>query len=573
MSKPTVARTIVETLVRCGVERAYGIVGDSLSGIVDEVRRHPRLQWVGVRHEETGAFAAGAEAQLSGRLGVCLGSCGPGTLHLLNGFYDCQRSMAPVLAIAGQIPRREMGSGFLQESHPERLFSECSYFCELVSSAEQIPRLLNIAIQNAIGRRGVSVIVVPSDVAMEHVNDDSFAIQNVLERPSVRPADQVFSRLADLLNAGQRVTLLCGIGCADAHDQLLALSERLAAPVVHTLRGKAFVEHDNPADVGMTGPIGDHSGYHALATCDTLLMLGTDFAHHDWLPSTTKIAQVDLCPEHLGRRCRLDLGLVGDIRETLQALLPLLEQKSNHAHLQDAVRDHERAQQLVQAHLKSIENQRPIHPEFLSAVISELASDDAIFTVDTGTCAIWTARQLEMTRDRRLLGSFNHCSMASALPQAIGAQFLHPGRQVISLCGDGGFSMLMGDVLTVSQHRLPIKTILFNNSSLALVKLEMHAVGLPDYATDLVNPNFAEMANAIGVTGIRVEDPAEVRPAIQRALSENGPVLLDVVTNSQVLAKPPKISLLQAGRFGLALLKESLSKRAASNHGIGPMIP
>ena len=415
------------------------------------------------------------------------------------------------------------------------------------------------------------MIVVPCDVAMEQVSEDSFAFQNVLGRSPVRPADQALARLADLLNAGQRITLLCGIGCADAHDELLALSERLAARVVHTLRGKAFVEHDNPADVGMTGPIGDHSGYHALATCDTLLMLGTDFAHHDWLPSTTIIAQADWCPEHLGRRCRLDLGLVGDIRETLQALLPLLEQKSDHAHLQDAVRDHERSQQLHQTHLTSIKNQRPIHPEYLAAVINELAGDDAIFTVDTGTCAIWAARQLAMTRDRRLLGSFNHCSMASALPQAIGAQFLQPGRQVVSLCGDGGFSMLMGDFLTVSQHRLPIKTILFNHSSLALVKLEMHAVGLPDYAPDLVNPNFSEMAQTVGVMGIRVEDPAEVRSAVPRVLSVKGPVLLDVVTNPHVPAKPPKISLLQAGRFGLALLKESLRNRTATNHGLGTM--
>lgn len=562
MSQRTVAATIIEMLAAAQIRRIYGIVGDSLNGIVDEVRRHPAIEWVGVRHEETGAFAAGAEAQLSGRLAVCAGSSGPGNLHLINGLYDCHRSLAPVLAIAAHVPRSEIGTHFFQETHPDRIFQECSHYCELISSGHQAPQVMRIAMQTAMSLNGVAVIIVPGDAALDPVPEIASAEPSFIGRPIVRPTDQDVARLADLLNSSRRVSLLCGIGCAGAHEELLAVSERLAAPIVHSLRGKSCVEYDNPFDVGMTGLIGLSSGHRALADCDALLMLGTDFPYRDWYPHRAKVAQVDIRPEHLSRRCRLDLGLVGNVKHTLQLLLPMLHFKADRRHLDDALQHYRKVRESLQTHVKGFADQRPIRPEFLTAVLDELAADDAILTVDTGMCTVWAARYLRMSRDRRLLGSFSHGSMANALPQAIGAQCLYPDRQVISLSGDGGFTMLMGDFLTLSQHGLPVKTIVYNNGSLGMVKLEMHVAGLPDHGTHLVNPNFAEMARAMGVEGIRVENPAEVRPAIKRALDHPGPVLVDVVTDSNALALPPKVSLQQAWGFSLALLKEMLGARA-----------
>lgn len=559
MPEPTVAAKVVETLAQAGVRRIYGVVGDSLNSIVDEVRRNDAIDWIHVRHEETGAFAAGAEAQLDGQLAVCAGSCGPGSVHLINGLYDCHRSMAPVLGIASHIPSSEIGTGYYQEIHPDRLFVECSHYCELISSPDQMPRTLQIAMQNAVSKGGVSVISLPGDVAMQTVPDDSLSHGTVMARSSTRPADEDLGRLADLLNGGEKITLFCGRGCAGAHDELMALCERLEAPMVHALRGKEHVEYDNPYDVGMTGLIGFPSGYRAMESCDVLLMLGTDFPYNDWYPKRAKIAQVDIRPEHLGRRCRLDLGLVGDVKQVLQALLPLLQPKSDRSHLDECLKHYRKTRRSLDSHVKGIEGHRPIHPEFLTAVISELADDDAVFAADNGMCTVWAARYLRMTKDRRLLGSFVHGSMANALPQAIGAKLLYPNRQVFSLSGDGGFAMLMGDFITLSQYDLPVKTVVYNNGALGMVKLEMEVDGLPDYGTDLKNPNFAKMAEAMGVTGIRVEDPTEVRPAIARALEDDGPVLVDVVTNPSELSMPPKVSIKQAGGFGLYMLKETLA--------------
>ena len=558
MAEPTVATHLVESLAAAGARHVYGVVGDSLNSVTEAVRKHPQMEWIGVRHEETGAFAAGAEAQLTGRLAVCAGSSGPGCIHLINGLYDAHRSMAPVLAIAAHIPSGEIGTGFFQEWHPDRVFVDCSHYCELISSGRQMPRTLQIAMQNAIAKGGVSVIVLPGDVAREKVGNLALAHPPAETCTSSRPCDRDLERLADLVNAGNKVTILAGAGCRGAHDELMQLAEQLQAPIVHALRGKEFVEYENPYDVGMSGLIGFASGHRALQTCDVLLMLGTDFPYTDWYPDGKTILQVDIRSHHLGRRCALDLGVQGDVRETVVALLPLLKAKSDRSHLDKALAHHARTRQKLDKHVKGIAGHRPIHPEFLTAVISELASDDAIFTADVGMCTVWSARYLRMTRDRRLLGSFTHGSMANALPQAIGASVLYPNRQVISLSGDGGFTMLMGDFITLSQHGLPVKVVVYNNGSLGMVKLEQNVAGLRDFGTDLKNPDFAKVAEAMGATGIRVEDPGQVRPAIERALATDGPVLLDVLTNPGELSMPPKTTFAQAQGYSLYLLKELL---------------
>ncbi len=558
MAEPTVASHLVDALAGAGVKHIYGVVGDSLNSVTEAVRKHEEMDWIRVRHEETGAFAAGAEAQLTGRLAVCAGSSGPGCIHLINGLYDAHRSLAPVLAIAAHIPSTEIGTGYFQESHPERIFVDCSHYCELISSPKQMPRILQIAMQNSIAQRGVSVIVLPGDVAEKRMEDVHLAHPVAQTCPLIRPCDSDLGRLADLLNEAKSVTILAGAGCAGAHDELMQLAEALQAPIVHALRGKEFVEYDNPYDVGMTGLIGFASGHRALQACDALLMLGTDFPYTDWYPRGKTIIQVDIRAHHLGRRCGLDLGVQGDVRETIVSLLPHVEAKSDRRHLDTARADYVKSRKKLDNHVQGIAGKRPIHPEFLTAVLSELADDDAIFTTDVGMCTVWAARYLRMTRDRRLLGSFTHGSMANALPQAIGAAVRFPGRQVISLSGDGGFTMMMGDFITLVQHGLPVKVVVYNNGSLGLVKLEQNVAGLRDFGTELENPDFAKVAVAMGATGIRVEDPSEVRPAVERALAVDGPVLVDVLTNPSELALPPKATLAQAKGYSLYLLKEIL---------------
>jgi len=550
---------MIAALAEAGVRSIYGVVGDSLNSLTEAVRKHPEINWIGVRHEETGAFAAGAEAQLTGRLAVCAGSSGPGCIHLINGLYDAHRSMAPVLAIAAHIPSTEIGTGYFQESHPDRLFVDCSHYCELISSPKQMPRTLQVAMQNAIAQKGVSVIVLPGDIAQEKMIDVHLAHAVQKTCPSIRPCDHDLGQLIDLLNGANRVTILAGAGCAGAHDQLMQLADALKAPIVHALRGKEFVEYDNPYDVGMTGLIGFASGHRALQACDLLLMLGTDFPYSDWYPEGKTIVQVDIRAHHLGRRCGLSLGVHGDVRETIGALLPHLETKSDRRHLDEACKHYASARRRLDKHVKGIAGRRPIHPEFLTATLSDLASDEAIFTVDVGMCTVWAARYLRMTRERRLLGSFTHGSMANALPQAIGAQVRFPDRQVISLSGDGGFAMMMGDFITLVQYDLPVKIVVYNNGSLGMVKLEQNVAGLKDFGTDLKNPDFAKVAEAMGATGLRVEDPSEVRPAVERALAIDGPVLVDVLTNPSELSMPPKATLKQARGYSLYLLKEILA--------------
>jgi len=558
-----VADQFAEILATAGVKRVYGIVGDSLNGLTDAIGRQGKIAWVHVRHEEVAAFAAGAEAHLTGELAVYAGSCGPGNLHLINGLFDCHRSRVPVLAIAAQIPSAEIGAGYFQETHPQTLFKECSHYCELISGANQMPRVLEVAIREAVGRRGVSVVVIPGDVALQPTADaPPSKVGGLLPpRPVVVPERSDLDRLAALLNGDRRVTILCGSGCAGAHDELLALGERLKAPIVHALRGKEYVEWDNPYDVGMTGLIGFSSGYYAMLDCDVLLMLGTDFPYRQFYPqgSGVRIAQVDLRAEQIGRRAPVDLGVVGDAKATLTALLPLLQQKSNSVHLAQAREHYARARKALDD--LAAPGRGVIHPQQVAKAISDHASEDAIFTCDVGLPTVWAARYLAMNGKRRLIGSFSHGSMANAMAQAIGAQAAFPGRQVISLSGDGGFAMLMGDFLSLVQVGLPVKVVVFNNGALSFIELEQKSTGFLPFGTEFKNPNFAAMAEAAGVRGIRIEDPGEVEAGIAVALRHDGPVLVDAVVNRTELAMPPAVTLEMAKGFTLYVVRAVMSGR------------
>ena len=561
----TVADQFGETLAAAGVKRIYGIVGDSLNGLTDALRRQGKIEWIHVRHEEVAAFAAGAEAHLTGSLAVCAGSCGPGNLHLINGLFDCHRSRVPVLAIAAQIPSAEIGSGYFQETHPETLFKECSHYCELVSGAHQMPRTLEVAIREAVGRRGVSVVVMPGDVALQPASAAPPAKVDslLLPVPLVMPAKRDLDRLAAMLNGGRRVTILCGSGCEGAHGELLALGERLQTPMVHALRGKEHVEWENPYDVGMTGLIGFSSGYYAMLDCDVLLMLGTDFPYRQFYPQQAgvRIAQVDIRAENIGRRAMVDLGAVGDVKATITALLPLLEQKGDGTHLARAQEHYAKARQALDDLATGKPGKGLLHPQQVAKEISNQATADAVFTCDVGLPTVWAARYLVMNGKRRLIGSFWHGSMANAMAQAVGAQAAFPGRQVISLSGDGGFTMLMGDFLSLAQLQLPVKVVVFNNGALGFIELEQKSTGFLPTGTELRNPNFAAMAEAVGIRGIRLEDPADVEAGIAAALAHDGPVLVDAVVNRTELAMPPSITAEMAKGFTLYMVKALLSGR------------
>src|SRR6202789_1132299 len=556
-----VADQFVETLAAAGIKRIYGIVGDSLNGLTDSLRRQGKIEWIHVRHEEVAAFAAGAEAHLTGDLAVCAGSCGPGNLHLINGLFDCHRSRVPVLAIAAHIPSREIGAGYFQETHPETLFQECSHYCELVSSAHQMPRTLEIAIRQAVGNRGVSVVVIPGDVALQPASSaPAPKVSGLLPpRAVVTPAPADLDRLAALLNGKGRVTVLCGSGCEGAHDQLLALGDRLKAPMVHALRGKEHVEWENPYDVGMTGLIGFASGYYAMLDCDVLLMLGTDFPYRQFYPrgSAARIAQVDIRAEQIGRRASVDLGIVGAVGPTLDALLPLLRENRDRRHLDQATEHYRKTRKSLDG--LATPGKREIHPQQVAKAISDLAAEDAIFTCDVGLPTVWAARYLAMNGKRRLMGSFWHGSMANAMAQSIGAQAAFPGRQVVSLSGDGGFAMLMGDFLTLAQRSLPVKVVVFNNSALGFIEIEQKSSGSINTGTELANPNLAAMAEAVGIRGIRLEDPGEVEAGIAAAFAHDGPVLVDAVVNRTELAMPPSITVEMAKGFTLYMVKAILS--------------
>ncbi|KOG88126.1 pyruvate dehydrogenase [Streptomyces varsoviensis] len=567
MAKQTVAEQTVDILVRAGVQRLYGVVGDSLNPIVDAIRRNAAIDWIQVRHEEVAAFAAGAEAQLTGRLTACAGSCGPGNLHLINGLYDAHRSMAPVLAIASHIPSSEIGTGFFQETHPDQLFQECSHYSELISSPQQMPRVLQTGIQRAIGQGGVSVISLPGDIAGEQAPERSIEHAIVTARPSVRPGDAEIEALARMVDDADRVTLFCGSGTAGAHDEVMEFAERVKSPVGHALRGKEWIQYDNPYDVGMSGLLGYGAAYEATHECDLLILLGTDFPYNAFLPDDVKIVQVDVRPEHLGRRSKLDLAVWGDVRETLRCLTPKVRAKPSRKFLDKMLKKHADALEgVVKAYTRKVDKHVPIHPEYVASVLDEEAAEDAVFTVDTGMNNVWAARYLTPNGRRRVIGSFTHGSMANALPQAIGAQFIDRGRQVVSMSGDGGFSMLMGDFLTLVQYDLPVKVVLFNNSSLGMVELEMLVGGLPSYGTTNHSTDFAAIAKAAGAYGVRVEKPKQVRGALRDAFAHKGPALVDIVTDPNALSIPPKISAEMVSGFALSAGKIVL------NGGVGRML-
>jgi pyruvate dehydrogenase (quinone) len=560
----TVTEQFAETLAAAGVKRIYGIVGDSLNGLTDAIRKQSKLKWLHVPHEEVAAFAAGAEAHLTGAIAVCAGSCGPGNLHLINGLFDCHRSRVPVLAIAAHIPSAEIGSGYFQETHPENLFKECSHYCELVSAPQQMPRIVEIAIREAIGKRGVSVIVIPGDVALQKAVDapPPTSVRLVPAAPVVVPRSAEVRALADLLNDAERITLLCGSGCAGAHDQLIALGEQLKSPIVHALRDKEHVEWDNPYSVGMTGLIGFSSGHHAMNDCDLLLILGSDFPYRQFFPGgATRIVQIDIRAEQLGRRAPMMHGVVGDVAATIGALLPLLRPKQNRRFLDQAIADYRDARKGLDDLARGSPGSKLIHPQQVAKALNDLADPDTVFTCDVGLPTVWAARYLEMNGKRRLMGSFWHGSMANAMAKAIGAQATFPARQVISLSGDGGFTMLMGDFIALTQLGLPVKVVVFNNGALGFIELEQKSTGILDFGTELKNPNFAAMAEAIGVRGIRLEDPADVEPGIRAAFDHGGPVLIDAVVNRQELSIPPKVTVEMAKGFTLYMLKAVLSGR------------
>jgi pyruvate dehydrogenase (quinone) len=557
----TVADVMVATLKASGVRRVYGLPGDSINGFTDALRRDGELVWEHVRHEESAAFAASGEAAMTGQLAVCAASCGPGNLHLINGLFEANRSRVPVLAIAAHIPREEIGGSYFQETHPQELFRECSVYAELVSVPEQLPRVLEIAMRHAIERGGVAVVVVPGEIFLHHVGHDVHPAVVAPAASVIRPSDDALAATAQLLGAAERVTILAGAGCGGAREEVIALASALKAPIVHTLRGKEFVEYDNPYDVGMTGLLGFTSGYRAMEHCNALLMLGTDFPYRSFYPEHAKVIQVDVRGEHIGRRIPVDIGLVGNVKDTIAALLPRLANGRDATHLARMQAHYRRTRERLDALADTHSDRGPIHPQVTAAAVDRVAADDAVFLADVGTPTLWAARYLRLNGRRRLVGSFNHGSMANALPQAIGVQASHPGRQVVTISGDGGLSMLMGDLITLRQQRLPVKVVVLNNGALGFVELEMKAAGIVTFGTDLDNPSFAEVARAIGLHGVRVEHPGELDDAVRAAFAHDGAAVIEVMTVREELSIPPKITAEQAKGFTLWATRSVLSGR------------
>lgn len=553
-----VADQLVEMLVNAGIKRIYSVTGDSLNEVNDAVRREGSIQWIHVRHEEAGAYAAGAEAQLNG-FACCAGSSGPGHVHLINGLYDAHRSGAPVIAIASTIASFEFGTGYFQETNTIKLFEDCSYYNQVATTPKQLPRMLQAGIQSALHQKGVAVIGLPGDVtSMEAVEIDS-AIQNFNPIPVIRPGDAELQQLAAMFNQFDKITIFCGIGAADAHDEVVALSQKLHATVAYSFRAKMDIQYNNPNEVGMTGLLGLPSAYHSMHESDLLVLLGTDFPYTPFMPADCKIVQVDTRPERIGRRAKVDVGLCGTIRDTLTALLPLVSQKEDDSFLKAQLKLYADVKDKMKTYVDDSGETDKIHPEYVASILDKIAADDAIFTVDTGMSCVWGSRYINATGKRKMIGSFNHGSMANAMPQAIGAALARPGQQVIALCGDGGLSMLLGDLATIVQYKLPVKIIVFNNRSLGMVKLEMEVAGLPDWQTDMYNPDFALVAQAMGINGVNVTEPGQVRQAISEALAFNGPALLNIFTDPNALAMPPKIELKQVAGMAVSMTKLMLN--------------
>ncbi len=555
-----VSDQLVEMLVNAGIKRIYAVTGDSLNEINDAVRREGSIQWIHVRHEEAGAYAAGAEAQLNG-IACCAGSSGPGHVHLINGLYDAHRSGAPVIAIASTVASFEFGTEYFQETNTIKLFDDCSYYNQVATTPKQLPRMLQSAIQTALHRKGVAVIGLPGDITKMDAAEIETSTQNYNPIPLIRPNDEDLQKLAALINQHKKITIFCGIGAGDAHDEVVELSQKINAPVGYSFRAKMEIQYDNPNEIGMTGLLGLPAAFHSMHESDLLILLGTDFPYTPFMPTDCKIVQVDIKTERIGRRAKVDVGLCGSVKDTLAALLPLVDQKTDDSFVKAQLSIYADVKEKMQTYVDDTGKKELIHPEFVAHTLDTLADDDTIFTVDTGMSCVWGSRYINATGKRRMLGSFNHGSMANAMPQAVGAALACPGRQVIALCGDGGLSMLLGDLATITQYNLPIKIIVFNNRSLGMVKLEMEVAGLPDWQTDMHNPDFALVAQAMGMKGITVKEPDDVKQAIREALAFKGPALINVFTDPNALAMPPKIEFDQVKGMALSMTKLILNGR------------
>jgi pyruvate dehydrogenase (quinone) len=559
MSK-NISDQLVEILVEAGIQRIYAVTGDSLNHVNAAVHRNGKIKWIHVRHEETAAFAAGAEAQLNG-LACCAGSSGPGHVHLINGLYDAHRSSASVLAIASTLPTKEFGTSYFQETNTIKLFDDCSCYNQVAATPAQLPRMLQAALQHAVHKKGVAVLGLPGDITdLPAVEAETTTIL-FRNRPVVRPSENELLQLAALLNSHKKVTIYCGLGAAEAHTEIIQLAEKLKAPVAYSYKAKMAIQYDNPYEVGLTGLLGIPSAYHSMHECELLLLLGTDFPYTPFMPVENKIVQIDIKPETLGRRAKLELGLCGDVKDTLQTLMPMIEMKEDATFLDLQLKFYKEVKKNLLIYVKDSGKPNAIHPEFVVSIINELAAKDAIFTVDTGMCCVWAARYIDGTGERKMLGSFNHGSMANAMPQAIGAALACPGKQVIAFCGDGGLSMMLGDLMTIIQYKLPVKIIVFNNRTLGMVKLEMEVAGIPDLETEMMNPDFAKIAEGMGMPGITIIDPGEVKPGLEKAFLLEGPVLVTIQTDPNALAMPPKLEFGQMKGLTLYMGKMMLSGR------------
>jgi len=548
---------LLDILEDCSCKQIFGIFGDAINPLADALRHDngKRFEWVGVRHEEVAAFAAGAQAKLTGKLGLCAGTVGPGAIHLLNGLYDAKMDHAPVLAMTGQVPRAEIGTDYHQEVNLDRLFDDVCVYNQTVIIPQQMPRLGLLAAQTALARNSVAHLSIPTDVGPEKALKESLEHPVFIQQSKVIPTFPELQRLADTLNHSQRTTILVGWGARGGSNQVLALAEILQAPVVHALKGKVVISNQSPYWAGGIGMLGSTCGMEAMEHCDVLLMLGSDFPYQQFYPKGKEIIQINTAAEHLGKRAGIKQGLVGDVTETLKLLIPLLKNHTHDAFLKQIQK--KRAEWEALCLKRATRTAKKVaHPQAVAYAINKYAQDNTIFTADTGEVIIWMAQFIEMRGHREFIASFNHATMANALPQAIGLQFLDKKRQVIAMCGDGGFSMLMGDLITAVTHQLPIKIIIFNNGVLGLVKMEMESTGFPEWGIRLHNPNFADCAKAMGAQGIRVENPADVDAAIKRALSMDGPVVVDVLTNPDELVVPPKIKPANVWGFSVSKMKE-----------------
>lgn len=559
MSK-NISDQLVETLIAAGIQRIYAVTGDSLNHVNEAVHRNGKIKWVHVRNEETAAFAASAEAQLNG-LACCAGSSGPGHVHLINGLYDAHRSSASVLAIASTIPTSEFGTDYFQETNIFKLFDDCSCYNQMATTTTQFPRMLQSALQHAIHKKGVAVLGLPGDITNLPAEKAETTTRLFRNKPIVRPSEDELLQLAGIINSYRKVTIYCGLGAAEAHDEIIQLAEKLKSPVAYSYKAKMAIQYDNPYEVGLTGLLGVPSAYQSMHECELLILLGTDFPYTPFMPVHNKIVQIDIKPENLGRRAKLEMGLCGDVKDTLQAILSLIETKEDDKFLNRQLKFYDVVKKNLLLYVNDPGKPNNIHPEYVASVISELAHKDAIFTVDTGMCCVWAARYIAGTGERKMLGSFNHGSMANAMPQAIGAALACPDKQVIAFCGDGGLSMMMGDLMTIVQYNLPVKIVLFNNRSLNMVKLEMQVAGIPDIETDMLNPDFVKLAEAMGMYGIQINDPADVKPALEKAFLQDGPALITIQTDPNALAMPPKLEFDQMKGFAFYMGKMMISGR------------